>query len=113
MYLSLKDYKKRSCINKIRFLLVFLFFPAISSYGNDLAARLGCLLASIELHKTLIFSTMRAPIRYFDSTPVGRLLSRFSKDIDVVDTNLPQQISDTVYCYCGVNEYFIFFINFF
>lgn len=80
------------------------YFAALSSFGEDLAPQLGCLYAAIYLHKQLLFNVLRAPNSFFEITPTGRLLSRFSKDIDVVDLALPQQISDTIYCSFEVNE---------
>lgn len=50
------------------------------------------------MHNNLLHGVLRTPLLFFDTTPVGRLLSRFSKDIDVVDTSLPREISDTIYC---------------
>lgn len=47
----------------------------------------------------------RNPMRFFDATPIGRILSRFSSDVEVVD-QLSQQISDTVYCLMDVREIF-------
>ncbi|XP_037025227.1 multidrug resistance-associated protein 1 isoform X2 [Bradysia coprophila] len=75
----------------------FGFGQALSSYMNDLAPQLGCLLAAIHFHKVLLHGVVRAPLTFFDTTPTGRILSRFSKDVDVLDTGLSRQISDTVF----------------
>jgi len=44
--------------------------------------------ASLSLHRRMLWSVMRAPMSFFDSTPIGRLLSRFAKDIKTMDTDL-------------------------
>lgn len=70
---------------------------------GDLLLRLGCLYAAISLHKTLLLSMIHAPITFFDITPAGRILSRFSKDIDVVDSAIPEILSDLLYVAFEVN----------
>jgi ABC-type multidrug transport system fused ATPase/permease subunit len=45
--------------------------------------------ASQFLHDSTFARVMRAPMVFFDVTPLGQVMSRFSKDIDVVDTTLP------------------------
>nr|CAD7427425.1 unnamed protein product [Timema monikensis] len=78
--------------------LVFCVFIAITSFICDLSPQLGCWFAAKVLHEALLKGVLRTPLWFFDTTPVGRILGRFSKDVDVLDTSLPQQISDWVYC---------------
>ncbi len=53
---------------------------------QTLVTLIGCLLASRKLHNNLLSSVMNAPLRFFEVTPIGRILNRFSKDIENVDT---------------------------
>lgn len=71
---------------------------AVTSFFCDLAPQLGCWLAARQMHIVMLRGVLRAPLTFFDTTPIGRIISRFAKDIDVLDTSLPQQISDSIYC---------------
>ncbi|XP_044209764.1 multidrug resistance-associated protein 5 isoform X2 [Thunnus albacares] len=51
----------------------------------------GTLRASSKLHDELYHKILRCPMKFFDTTPTGRILNRFSKDMDEVDTRLPFQ----------------------
>ncbi|XP_037835575.1 multidrug resistance-associated protein 5 [Kryptolebias marmoratus] len=51
----------------------------------------GTLRASSKLHDQLFHKIIRCPMKFFDTTPAGRILNRFSKDMDEVDTRLPFQ----------------------
>ena len=46
------------------------------------------LRASALIHNMMLDRIMRSPMSFFDTTPTGRLLNRFTKDIDVLDTNM-------------------------
>lgn len=49
-----------------------------------------CVKASNKMHKSLLHNVIAAPINlYFDITPLGRILNRFSKDLDSMDSLLP------------------------
>ncbi|XP_076590730.1 ATP-binding cassette sub-family C member 5 isoform X5 [Chaetodon auriga] len=51
----------------------------------------GTLRASSKLHDLLFHKILRCPMKFFDTTPTARILNRFSKDMDEVDTRLPFQ----------------------
>lgn len=52
----------------------------------------GVLNSARKLHNNLLATIIRLPMSFFDTTPLGRILNRFSKDIDVVDICLPQAL---------------------
>ncbi|KAI4461008.1 atp-binding cassette sub-family c [Holotrichia oblita] len=52
----------------------------------------GAIGCAMRLHAHLLDNVLRLPMSFFDRTPVGRLLSRFSSDINVVDLTLPHYI---------------------
>ncbi|XP_066267905.1 ATP-binding cassette sub-family C member 4-like isoform X4 [Branchiostoma lanceolatum] len=55
-----------------------------------------CIKSSQVLHDRMFNSVVRAPILFFDSNPVGRILNRFSKDLGHLDDLLPATILDVV-----------------
>ncbi|ESN96344.1 hypothetical protein HELRODRAFT_189204 [Helobdella robusta] len=42
-----------------------------------------------RLHSTMVHRIMRATMNFFYSTPTGRIINRFSKDLDAIDNTLP------------------------
>jgi ATP-binding cassette, subfamily C (CFTR/MRP), member 1 len=58
----------------------------------------GSLRSSTVLHYEILHSGLRAPMAFFDSTPIGRILNRFSKDVDVVDSQLPRSLHSWIGC---------------
>lgn len=46
-------------------------------------------MASRQLHASLLLSVLRSPISFFEVTPSGNLLNRFSRDVDAIDCMVP------------------------
>lgn len=52
-----------------------------------------CVGASANLHRGMLESVLSASVnKYFDVTPIGRILNRFTKDMDVIDSLLPDYL---------------------
>jgi len=46
-----------------------------------------------KLHEDMLRTVFRAPVNlYFDTTPIGRILNKFSKDLGTLETILPWNI---------------------
>ncbi|XP_017473671.1 PREDICTED: multidrug resistance-associated protein 1 isoform X4 [Rhagoletis zephyria] len=80
----------------------FGFGQVISRYLSGLFLAYGCLNCSMEVFVKLLKSVMRWPTELFDTTPLGRVLSRFSKDIDTCDTTLPAVVQQFLSTCFGV-----------
>ncbi|KAM1339407.1 hypothetical protein ACFX1X_038733 [Malus domestica] len=68
---------------------------------------LGC-GASNSIFQTLLNSLFRAPMLFYDSTPLGRILSRVSNDMNVIDLEVPFKL---IIAISGIlNTYSIFLV---
>lgn len=70
----------------------FIAFGALATVCRSITVMLLLLRSSKNLHDELFRRVLAAPVNtYFDVTPVGRILNRFSNDLDQMDSLLPQQ----------------------
>lgn len=53
---------------------------------------LSTLRSSANLHFKMLVRILHAPMSFFDTTPVGRIVNRFAKDVDVTDSLLPMNV---------------------
>jgi len=63
---------------------------------------LGSITAARRLHESLLSIVLRLPMSFFDSQPTGRLLNRFTKDTEFVDTAIYQSVSSFLSCAVSV-----------
>ncbi|XP_033748018.1 LOW QUALITY PROTEIN: multidrug resistance-associated protein 1-like [Pecten maximus] len=68
-------------------------------YGLMLAVRM--VIAAGKLHKKMLLTIMRCPMSFFDTTPIGRIINRFSSDVDIMDNSLP------ITCRISLNTFFL------
>ncbi len=76
-----------NCKNKFH-----LFLAALTIWIVLLATALGTISASRNLHNRLLDKILHAPMSFFDTTPLGRIMNRFSRDLDVIDSNIPMYL---------------------
>ena len=59
------------------------------------------LKGSKRIHELVLQNILRGQIGFFDKTPIGRIINRFSKDIQVVDRNVTASLLTVLYCTLG------------
>uniref|UniRef100_A0A8C0LIC3 Multidrug resistance-associated protein 1 n=1 Tax=Canis lupus dingo TaxID=286419 RepID=A0A8C0LIC3_CANLU len=64
----------------------------ITVFGYSMAVSIGGIFASRRLHVDLLQNVLRSPMSFFERTPSGNLVNRFSKELDTVDSMIPQVI---------------------
>ncbi|GFP81057.1 ABC transporter c family member 10 [Phtheirospermum japonicum] len=83
----------------LRLILVYLLIGVLSSLfllTRTLTTVVLGMQSSRALFSKLLFSLFRAPMSFYDSTPLGRILSRVSADLSIVDLDVPFNLIFTV-----------------
>ncbi|KAI5710558.1 hypothetical protein M8J75_009674 [Diaphorina citri] len=64
-------------------------FNSLTALGRAFTFAIGGIHAATKLHDQLLTSIMKARVLVFDLSPIGRILNRFSSDVDTIDDSLP------------------------
>ena len=54
--------------------------------------------ASADLHQSMLHSIMRSRVSFFEATPLGRILNRFSRDVNAVELTIPRTYTEATFC---------------
>lgn len=84
--------------------LLFAFMVALSILGTR---------ASRKMLHLAVTRVLRAPMAFFDTTPLGRITNRFSRDVDVMDNNLADAMRMYFFSVSGILSTFALIIAFF
>ncbi|KAG8908992.1 hypothetical protein FRB99_000095 [Tulasnella sp. 403] len=68
---------------------------ALVSVSNSIVQYIGSYRASKILFNRLLRVVIGSPMRFFDTTPTGRILNRFSRDVETVDSSLSGSLRST------------------
>lgn len=68
-----------AALGVIQALLMFAFSVTLTTLGTR---------ASRVMLQNAMTRVLRAPMSFFDTTPLGRITNRFAKDVDIMDNNL-------------------------
>ncbi|KAJ3023063.1 hypothetical protein HKX48_004357 [Thoreauomyces humboldtii] len=91
---STKDYQiAYVCFGGGAAVFILLVNAAIM-IGNYAVAR--------DIHRSALSNLLRAPLSFFDTQPVGRMLNRFSKDIELIDFRLWNEVNITTFCIASI-----------
>ncbi|KAI9327008.1 hypothetical protein DFJ73DRAFT_632281 [Zopfochytrium polystomum] len=74
--------------------VLFLSTHAVRCFGSYFASK--------KFNKILMENIMFAPMRFFDTTPIGRILNRASKDLSVIDKSVMESIDFFLSCVMDV-----------
>lgn len=68
----------------------------VSAFSNTIMFVWGGYRAAKVIHERALARIIRSPMSFFDATPVGRILTRFSKDLDVVDSYVAEEFNSLI-----------------
>jgi len=80
---------------------------AISAVVGSLLLYLSTITGAKNLHHKMLDNILRAPMAFFDTTPQGRIINRFGKDVDVLDSTMPMILRGWITCLLSVGVTFL------
>ncbi|KAF8915697.1 multidrug resistance-associated ABC transporter [Mucidula mucida] len=75
---------------------------AVFAFLLSFCFALSALIASLRMFKASLSHVLRSPVSFFDTTPVGRILSRLSKDQDTLDGELAMTLTQFLNTFTSV-----------
>lgn len=78
----------RSCEIQFKKEKKSLYYLAFALYSSIFLMWIAGLRASKSLHASLLSNILRGPMKFFEITPTGRLIARFSNDINILDDRM-------------------------
>lgn len=84
--------------------LMFIFSVSLTTLGTR---------ASRVMLQKAITRVLRAPMGFFDTTPLGRITNRFAKDVDIMDNNLTDAMRMYFFTLAMITSVFILIIVYF
>ncbi|XBW35547.1 hypothetical protein QEN19_001122 [Hanseniaspora menglaensis] len=98
-------FSKRTSAFYIGIYILLAFSSMITMFLSSATTFLFGLNASKTLHNAASKRILHVPMSYIDTTPVGTIINRFSKDIDLLDNEIPMNIYFTMNLFtsiCGI-----------
>ncbi|KAF9432209.1 hypothetical protein BGZ76_011121, partial [Entomortierella beljakovae] len=71
--------------------VLYIILDVIVNYVTEVVCGIR---ASIAIYDRLLTRVLRMPMSFFDTTPMGRIVNRFSSDIYAIDMQLPEEWND-------------------
>jgi ABC-type multidrug transport system fused ATPase/permease subunit len=92
----------------VYFLVVMMACTTVTMRSGLVA--IGVIRAACKMHEGMLQCVMRAPTVFFDTTPMGRILNRFTTDQYTLDNDLRQTVSMVLMCVVRVLQVSLFII---
>lgn len=89
---------------------VFGLFTMLLTFVNNYQWTYRGVSAGRLMHDKMLKSVLRSQIRFFDSTPIGRVLQRFSRDIESVDIHLQWTFDNAIHSLFNVLSAFVLIV---
>ena len=86
----------------LEFYAMLLMLGVASFVVRSLAGAAHRLSAAYIIHRDILNNILRAPVSFFDITPIGRILNRFSSDMATVDFEIGATIIQYLNCVVSV-----------
>ena len=93
-----------AALGVIQAFLMFAFSVTLTVLGTR---------ASRIMLKRAMTRVLRAPMSFFDTTPLGRITNRFAKDVDIMDNNLTDAMRMYFFTLAMITSVFILIIVYF
>ncbi|NXX54718.1 MRP1 protein, partial [Scopus umbretta] len=82
----------------------------LGRFASTAAVLLGGTLASHKLFLQLLRNVARSPMVFFEQTPIGNLLNRFSKEMDAIDSVIPDKLKSFLGFFFNLLEIYLVII---